>query len=226
MNELVLYHGSPVVVEAPRLEFGRPHNDYGQGFYCTEQVELAREWACGAEGRGGFANRYRLQAGMLRTLDLSSDEFTALHWLALLLANRVFDAKTPIEVQGKRYLAQHFAVETSDYDVVRGWRADDSYFSFARSFLRNTISYEQLSRAMRLGDLGEQVVLVSPRAFEHLAFEGAEPVAADEYYPKRVARDSRARQLYRDIADELGIDGLYLRDIVQQDVRADDARLR
>lgn len=41
----ILYHGSEFLIEKP--EFGKVarHNDYGRGFYCTENIELAREWA-------------------------------------------------------------------------------------------------------------------------------------------------------------------------------------
>ncbi|MBR2627880.1 MAG: DUF3990 domain-containing protein, partial [Peptococcaceae bacterium] len=38
-----------------------------------------------------------------------------------------------------------------------GYRADDSYFSFANAFLNNTLSLRQLEKAMMLGKHGEQV---------------------------------------------------------------------
>ena len=45
MNKITLYHGSPERVEQPLLAKGKLTNDYGQGFYCTENLELAKEWA-------------------------------------------------------------------------------------------------------------------------------------------------------------------------------------
>ena len=42
--------------------------------------------------------------------------------------------------------------------MIIGYRADDSYFSFANAFLNNTLSLEQLKEAMYLGKLGEQVI--------------------------------------------------------------------
>lgn len=223
---LTIYHGSPCIVERPEFGKGAPHNDYGRGFYCTEHIELAREWACPEEGRDGYANEYELDDTGLSLLDLSSDDFTALHWLALLLENRLVDAKQPIAREGKRYLAKTFAIDTSPYDLIKGWRADDSYFSFARAFLNNTISYEQLVRAMRLGDLGEQLMLKSPRAFERLRFVRAHTATARVYHPKRLSRDEGARALYRNIAAESGIEGLFMRDIILGNVGTDDARLR
>lgn len=45
-NDLAIYHGSQQIVEVPQFGVGKPYNDYGQGFYCTESSELAKEWAC------------------------------------------------------------------------------------------------------------------------------------------------------------------------------------
>ena len=45
-NDLTIYHGSQQIVEVPQFGVGKPYNDYGQGFYCTESPELAKEWAC------------------------------------------------------------------------------------------------------------------------------------------------------------------------------------
>lgn len=215
MAQLTLFHGSSVMVSAPQFGVGRPYNDYGLGFYCTEHRELACEWACAQEGADGFVNEYLLDIGGLSVLRLGGEGFSALHWLALLLDHRIVDARTPVAIEGKEYLRRHFTVPVESYDLIIGWRADDSYFTFARAFLRNDISLEQLSRAMRLGDLGEQVVLKSERAFQRIQFVGAQVAPAQVYYPRRLARDDRALQLYREEAQRQGIDGVYMRDILQ-----------
>ena len=41
--EITLYHGSEKIVERPLFGVGRPTTDYGSGFYCTENCELAKE---------------------------------------------------------------------------------------------------------------------------------------------------------------------------------------
>lgn len=227
MDEVVtLFHGSREIVERPEYGKGRPYNDYGQGFYCTQHVELAREWACAAADSDGYVNEYRFDARGLSVLDLSSDDYGILHWLALLLENRIVDLSLPVARQGEAYLREHFAVEVSTCDVIAGYRADDSYFSFVRAFLNNAISVEQLSRSMRLGDLGEQIVLKSERAFDCIRFVSAEPVASAFYYPKRKRRDDQARAGYRAEVERQGIEGLYLRDIILEGVEAHDERLR
>ncbi len=224
MDKKLLYHGSREIIEKPVLEKGKLYNDYGRGFYCTEHLELAKEWAC-SDGVDGYANAYTIDTEGLRVLNLQSEEFSILHWLALLLHYRKLRLSTPMMRRGAEWLQEHFLIDLSDYDVVRGYRADDSYFSFARAFVNNEISLKQLSHAMRLGDLGEQFVLKSPKAFEAIRFVSY--TAADNriYYSKRKARDDAAREVYLKELEQDG-EGLYMRDIIREEVREDDPRIQ
>ena len=128
--------------------------------------------------------------------------------------------------RGADWLKEHFLIDLSPYDAVIGYRADDSYFSFARAFMSNEISLSQLSYAMRLGKLGEQFVLKSPAAFEKIRFVSYEIADNTVYYAKRKARDDEARTTFRAEFEKDDLDGLYMRDIVRQEVRPDDPRLR
>ena len=128
--------------------------------------------------------------------------------------------------RGADWLREHFLIDLTSYDVVVGYRADDSYFSFARSFVNNEISLAQLSYAMRLGRLGEQFVLKSPAAFEKIRFVSYEIADNTEYYAKRKARDDEARASFRAELERDDIDGLYMRDIIREEVKPDDPRLR
>lgn len=220
-----LWHGSDHIVEHPTFGAGSPFNDYGLGFYCTEHVELAREWAC--VGRGsGFANHYRLDDSGLVLLDLSEPDFTVLHWLALLVGNRFVQSNSSVAQQGMAYLREHFLPSTKGVDLIVGYRADDSYFSFARAFVSNAISVDQLARAMRLGELGIQVVLKSERAFSRLSYLDSEEVDESIYLPRRQRRDEQARRAYARESAESDLDGLFLRDIIREGVGPDDPRLR
>lgn len=216
MSLLRLYHGSSQIVTHPKYGKGRLYNDYGQGFYCTEAIELAREWACTEEDHDGFVNEYLLNMDELSVLNLSSSEYGTLNWLALLLEHRIVDTRTPVAAAGKQFLHERYLPPTENIDVIIGYRADDSYFTFARAFLRNDISLEQLSRAMRLGDLGEQVVLKSPKAFKQITFVGSSIVSSAEYYPRRLQRDEKARALYREEANTQGIEGIFMRDLLKE----------
>lgn len=221
-----LWHGSAQMVRKPKLELCRPWNDYGSGFYCAPHKELACEWAAREPGKAAFANRYELDERGLAVLDLASSEYTVLNWLAVLLEHRVFQPGTPIAYEGSAYVREHFSVDLEPYDLVRGWRADDSYFSFARAFIGNQITVAQLARAMKLGELGIQVMVKSEEAFERIEFMEALEVDTAVYAPKRAARDEEARASYRRLQRPLDLQGIYLRDILVQEMTNDDPRLR
>lgn len=193
-----IFHGSAVVVGHPSLDKCRPHNDYGPGFYCTEVRELACEWACNRPGRNGFCNSYELDEAGLVVLDLDEHENGVLAWLAVLMQNRIFDMEWNAE-QAKQEFLEGYRIDLSPYDLVCGYRADDSYFGIARAFVQGSITDRQAAWALRLGELGRQVVLRSPRAFGALRFLGADSVRAAEWYPRCNARDKSARQAFADM---------------------------
>ena len=224
-KEKILYHGSLYRIEKPELGLGKLNNDYGPGFYCTAHRELACEWASKTQGIDGFVNEYIIDMAGLKMLDLS--KYSILHWMTLLVQNRTFTLTTPISVQAKDYLIQNFNIDLSEYDVVKGYRADDSYFSFAEDFLNNAISLKHLSKAMRLGKLGIQYVLVSQKAFEAIQFTQAEQVENAIYFPKFNNRDLKARNTYKSSKTTLTIDPseLYILDIIRGGIKDGDPRL-
>lgn len=134
MDKIIIYHGSSEIVKQPVYGKGKPYNDYGIGFYCTEHLELAKEWAC-TKNIDGFVNEYELDLTHLKVLHLS--EYSILHWLALLMVNRRFRISTPVMRRGFQWLKDNFLIDITGYDVIIGYRADDSYFSFARAFINN-----------------------------------------------------------------------------------------
>ena len=95
---MILYHGSPEIVEAPVYGKGSETNDYGRGFYCTETQELAKEWACPTI-KGGFANKYEFDLTDLKVLHLNKEGYNILNWIAILLNNRKFPKRSPIARQ-------------------------------------------------------------------------------------------------------------------------------
>ena len=224
MDKLItIYHGSKHVVETPVFGEGRKNNDFGLGFYCTESNDLAKEWAVSSL-RDGFSNRYTLDTEFLNILKLNSPEYTILNWMAVLVEHRLFSIKTPVARRAKAYLIEHFGVNVNAYDLITGYRADDSYFDFAESFLNNGITVEQLAHAMRLGKLGEQIVIKSKFAFSKIRFEGFEVAEKNSYYVLRKARDDDANQTYLHILEEES-DGLYIQDIMRGGIENDDLRI-
>ncbi len=220
---ITLYHGSNQIVSAPEFGKGRERNDFGLGFYCTKNIELAKEWAVSSLANG-FSNEYALDVEYLKVLNLNSSEWTILNWIAILLQHRVFPVKTPVARKARQHLIDNFYVNVNAYDLVIGYRADDSYFDYAEAFVNNGISVGQLARAMKLGKLGEQIVIKSKYAFSLLKFKGFVPVEKDRYYILRKKRDTEANEAYMKILEE-DDDGIFVNDIVKGAIRSDDPRI-
>ena len=221
-----LYHGSENIIEKPIYGQGKVYNDYGMGFYCTDDIDMAKEWGVGFE-RDGYANCYELACDGLQILNINSEEYCILHWLAVLLENREFDVPSALALDAKEYLLTHFLLNYESYDLMIGYRADDSYFSFAQDFINGTISYRQLSNAMHLGKLGQQIVLKSKVAFDRIRFKGYELAKAEEWYTKKMSRDKMARREYFDIERNRRQRGdIYITQIIDEEMKANDPRLR
>lgn len=226
MMNRTIYHGSQSIIERPAFGQGKPYNDYGLGFYCTESLDMAKEWGVSRE-LDGYANCYEIECDALTILDLNAEGSTILHWLAVLLQNREFDMPSALAVEAKEYLLKNFLIDYSAYDIMIGYRADDSYFSFAQDFLNGTISYRQLGNAIRLGKLGQQFVLKSKAAFERINFIGYEIANRDEWYARKQTRDRLARREYFDLERNRRQRGdLYITQILDEEMRSDDLRLR
>ena len=223
MKKVILYHGSNNIINKPEFGLGNKNNDYGLGFYTTENIELAKEWGVNLD-YDGYANIYEIDLDDLKILNLN--EYSILHWITILLQNRTFTLKNEIAKAGKDYLVKNFSISYEDYDVIIGYRADDSYFSFAEAFLNNTISSKRLGEAMKLGNLGEQVVIKSKKAFNKLKFIGYEKVDSSKYYPLRKERSDKTREAF--LSNKEGIfdkNALYLNEIIRDEVKENDPRL-
>lgn len=226
-KDIIIYHGSQQIVEVPKFGLGKTYNDYGQGFYCTESIELAKEWACPVKN-DGYANKYVMHFEGLNVMHLTKGEFNILNWLAILLENRKFDITSPVSDSARELVLSRFLPDTENVDVMIGYRADDSYFSFAEDFINNVISLSDLERAMQLGTLGEQFVLISERSFNQIEFIEQETADYIEYYFKRAERDKKAREAYASQKKNLQqlIDDIFVIDILREDMKKDDSRLQ
>jgi hypothetical protein len=108
-----------------------------------------------------------------------------------------------------------------------GYRADDSYFSFAQDFIDGAISYRQLNNAMHLDRLGQQFVLKSRQAFERLTFQGYETADCAQWYARKMKRDRSARREYfNSERNRIQPDDIFVTEIIRQEMKADDIRLR
>ncbi|MCM1127477.1 MAG: DUF3990 domain-containing protein [Lachnospiraceae bacterium] len=224
MDKLItLYHGSEKIIRQPVFGEGKKNNDFGVGFYCTASEELAKEWAVSSL-QDGFSNCYTLDTEYLKILNLNSSDYTILNWIAVLVEHRSFSFKTPVARRAKRYLIDNFGVNVNAFDLIIGYRADDSYYDYAEAFLSNGITVEQLAQAMRLGKLGEQIVIKSKFAFSKLKYEGCAVAKKEQYYAFRETRNNEANQRYLEMLEE-EINGLYIQDIIRGGVKNDNPRI-
>ena len=227
MSTIKLLHGTDHIIEVPDIRIGNPHNDYGQGFYCTRADEMACEWAC-KKNTDGFVNVYDFDDTDLEVLNLLDGEHTVLNWIALLLRYRTFKLETELSIDARDYIIEHYSVDLSGYDAVIGYRADDSYFQYAEAFVSGGLSLRSLNQALRLGKLGEQTAVISRKGFERLKFTDAHPVYKSIYYPKFLDRDTKAREAYR---KEIRVsksyrDDIFVLDILREEMRNDDPRIQ
>lgn len=192
-NLITLYHGSDKIIEKPMYGKGSRFNDYGLGFYTTPHWELAAEWAVPTEEADGYVNEYTIELTNLKVLDLDQEPFE--HWVSVLIQNRGGRYSRPVRERHRKYLDK-FPFSIEGYDIIKGWRADDSYFRFVRDFFNVGLSIENLREAMTFGELGTQYCLLTQKAFDKIEYKKSALSKANIYFPKRKTRDDNARQLY------------------------------
>ena len=217
-----IYHGAKQIVREPRFGIGRSYNDFGLGFYCTENEERAGEWAVSATDNG-FVSVYALNDSGLRIIDLASSQYTILHWLSLLMNYRVFDSSSSMLHLAGEYIARNFPVDYQNCDCIAGYRADDVSFTLAQLFLNNELSFQELRRHLTSGELGTQFVLKSNRAFERISYVGYTAASSKEIYPEKA---SRQMSVLQSAYKKAGAPGLYISDLINEEVKAYDARLQ
>ena len=201
MKKIILYHGTSDKIVHPEFGRGDEKHDYGRGFYLTENVELAKEWAvCKPNDVNGWVHKFELDCTGLKILDFQ--EYSELTWLAELMKHRDAADSKRYRMLAAKFI-EHYGIDTSDYDVIKGWRADASYFYIAKEFVRDNIDMDILIELLSLGGLGIQYCIKSRLAYEHLqeVQDGLLPVDYMEFREKYNQRDVSARQKMRELID-------------------------
>jgi hypothetical protein len=201
MGKIILYHGSPNKVVVPQFGFGEGKHDYGKGFYLTENIELVKEWAvCRPDEMNGWVHKYELETDDLKILDFQ--EHNILSWLAELMKHRDASDSRRYKVLSKKFIAE-YGIDTSEYDVIKGWRANASYFYIAKEFVRDNIDIEILEELLSLGGLGIQYCIKSELAYSKLTEieDGLISVDYSEFNEKYNERDVIARKKMRELVD-------------------------
>lgn len=201
MGKLILHHGTPDKIVTPTFGLGNEKHDYGMGFYLTERIDLAKEWAvCRPDETNGWVHKFELDTDDLTILDFQ--QISVLSWLAELMKHRDASDTKRYRVLAKKFIDK-YGVDTADYDVIKGWRANASYFYIAKEFVKDNIDIEILEDLLSLGGLGIQYCIKTEKAYARLreVEDGLLPVDYAEINEKYNARDISARQKMRQLVD-------------------------
>ena len=201
MGKIILFHGTADKVVVPTYGLGNDKHDYGKVFYLTENIELAKEWAvCRPDETNGYVHKFEIDIDGLRILDFQKIDI--LSWLAELMKHRDAADTKRYRVLAKQFI-EKYGIETEGYDIIKGWRANASYFYIAKEFVRDNIDLDILSELLSLGGLGIQYCLKSEEAFLRLKELSDELITVDysEFNEKYNQRDVSARRKMRELVD-------------------------
>lgn len=201
MDKLILFHGTPDKIVVPTYGKGEEKHDYGRGFYLTESIDLAREWAvCRPNEENGWVHKYQFDTDGLKILDFQDKGVLA--WLAELMKHRDAADSKRYRMLAKKFI-EKYGVDTKEYDVIRGWRANASYFYIAKEFVRDNIDMDILEELLSLGGLGIQYCIKSELAYSklHELEDDLMTVQYAEFNEKYNQRDITARQKMRELVD-------------------------
>lgn len=217
-----VYHGTRDINLVPKYGVGKIRNDYGRGFYTTPNKQLGMEWAYSgySGGEGHYCYEYELDIAGLKILDFT--KLSSLHWVAELLTYRAIDVEEDLGMKTVIIdFNNNFKLDTSMYDIIIGYRADDSYFKYIKAFVGNILGTASLEKSLRLGELGLQVFLKSNKAFNNLRYlqKFEVDVKYKAFYEKRNERalEGYRRELQNSIRDKNRITILSILDKIKED---------
>ena len=145
-------------------------------------------------------HKYELDIDGLKILDFQSENI--LSWLAELMKHREVADSKRYRMLSKKFI-EKYGIETKEYDVIKGWRANASYFYIAKAFVRDEIDVEILEELLLLGDLGIQYCIKSELAYSQLYEVGEElsTVEFEAFNEKYNKRDITARRKMKELID-------------------------
>ena len=150
---MILYHGSPVIVEVPEIRISRFHKDFYYGFYTTAFYKQVVRWAVRFSGNG-YVNQYEYTPNSnLRQLvfpEMSEE------WLDFIVSCR----------HG----------ESHEYDIVEGPMANDTIYNYVQDFIDGNISRKAFWELARFKYPTHQISFHTARALETLRFLKADEV--------------------------------------------------
>lgn len=154
----IVYHGSNLVVETPKLVPQNRNLDFGCGFYTTSNDEQARVFAQKVTERRKVGRPcvsiYSVSDRILKECKVLYFDSPNKDWLEFVRKNR-----------SERH--------ESDYDVVFGPVADDDVYRVINLYSSGDYTEKEALERLKVKKLYNQVAFVSEKALSYLSFRGA-----------------------------------------------------
>ena len=153
---MILYHGSNMVVEKPRLVEQNRFLDFGHGFYTTTNKAQAENFAKKVVARNGgipTVNIYEIDDSIGSEL-LKIKRFNAPdeEWLDFVSAHR------------------NGMYEGEQYDIIIGAVANDDVYRTLQVYASGLLTKEQALQALKIKRLFDQYVFTTNEAISRLRF--------------------------------------------------------
>ncbi|MDO4291722.1 MAG: DUF3990 domain-containing protein [Eubacteriales bacterium] len=160
---MILYHGSNVVVESPKLIKQNRYLDFGFGFYTTTNRDQAVNFA------GKVVERRKTGEPILNIY--SVDETAAFRECSLLRFEKPDMAWLDFVAENREG-----SYRGKQYDLVYGAVADDDVYRTITLYMTGVLTKEQTLEALKIRRLFNQVVFATEKSLQYLHFEGRELV--------------------------------------------------
>lgn len=147
---MVLYHGSNVIVQNPKVLANGHYKDFGYGFYCTNIEKQAKKWAL-VKRKKHIVNIYDYKEN--QELKICHFKEMTEDWLDF-----VVNCRKGIE---------------HDYDIVEGPMADDTIWDYVEDFTRGNISRNAFWELVKFKYPTHQIVFCTQDALLTLQYEGS-----------------------------------------------------
>ncbi len=140
-----VYHGSTYLVESPLVNVGRPHLDFGPGFYVTDLKSQAVSWACRPlnEGKVHYLNSYNLDFDAIRKDNIKClifPEYSG-EWLDFVISNRRGDDLW------------------KNYSLIEGGIANDHVFNTIELYSNELISRDEALNRLKYEKPNHQICI-------------------------------------------------------------------
>ena len=163
---MILYHGSNMVVEQPKLIEQNRFLDFGYGFYTTTNKTQAI----------GFADKVtkRRKSGERTVSIYEIDEGTAFAECSILKFESANEAWLDFVSENR---SGNYSGEA--YDFIYGPVANDDVYTTFTLYTAGVLTKEQTLEALKVKKLYNQLVLTSEKALSYLKF--VETVPEEEF---------------------------------------------